>query len=180
MPCSPGHVFYGRLQVELVAAGFDAFVEELYAPYYAARRGRPSLPPGRYFRMLPVGYFEGIDGGGAKRWRRANGLSLREFLRFGEREPVPYHSWLSRTRARLPIEVHDAVFTWVLRRLAEHGLVKGERIGVGTSTMEADAGDRAPRDRRGLPRDADPHGPGQRHRDAGGRGPDPAGPQAKG
>jgi transposase len=52
MPRSPGHVFYDRLQAELVAGGFDGFAEGLCVAYYAARRGRPSLPPGRYFRML--------------------------------------------------------------------------------------------------------------------------------
>ncbi len=143
MPRSPGHVFYDRLQVELVAAGFDGFVEGQRAPYYAARRGRPSLPPGRYFRMPLVGYFEGIDSERGLEWRCADSLSLREFLRLGEREPVPDHSWLSRTRARLPLEVHDAVFTWVLQRLAEHGLIRGERIGVDASTMEANAALRA-------------------------------------
>src|SRR3954454_16939999 len=100
MPRSPGHVFYDRLQSELVATGFDGFVEGLCAPHYAARRGRPSLPPGRYFRMLLVGYFEGIDSERGLEWRCADSLSLREFLRL--REPVPDHSWLSRTRARLP------------------------------------------------------------------------------
>ena len=139
MPRSPGHVFYDRLQAELVAAGFDGFVEDRCAPYYAAGRGRPSLPPGRYFRMLLVGYFEGIDSERGLEWRCADSLSLREFLRLGERDPVPDHSWLSRTRARLPLEVHDAVFTWVLQRLAEHGLIKGERIGLDASTMEANA-----------------------------------------
>jgi transposase len=139
MPRSPGHVFYDRLQAELVAAGFDGFVEDRCAPYYAAGRGRPSLPPGRYFRMLLVGYFEGIDSERGLEWRCADSLSLREFLRLGERDPVPDHSWLSRTRGRLPLEVHDAVFTWVLQRLADHGLIKGERIGVDASTMEANA-----------------------------------------
>jgi transposase len=139
MPRSPGHVFYDRLQAELVGAGFDAFVEGQCAPYYAAGRGRPSLPPGRYFRMLLVGYFEGIDSERGLEWRCADSLSLREFLRLGEREPVPDHSWLSRTRARLPLEVHDAVFTWALQRLAERGLVRGERIGVDASTVEANA-----------------------------------------
>ena len=143
MPRSPGHVFYDRLQAELVAAGFDGFVEGLCVPHYAARRGRPSLPPGRYFRMLLVGYFEGIDSERGLEWRCADSLSLREFLRLGDREPVPDHSWLSRTRARLPLEVHDAVFTWVLQRLAERGLVRGERIGVDASTMEANAALRA-------------------------------------
>jgi len=139
LPRSPGHVFYDRLQAELIAAGFDGFVEGLCAPYYASRRGRPSLPPGRYFRMLLVGYFEGIDSERGLEWRCADSLSLREFLRLGERDPVPDHSWLSRTRSRLPLEVHDRVFTWVLKRLAEHGLIKGERIGVDASTMEANA-----------------------------------------
>ena len=143
MPRSPGHVFYDRLQTELVTADFDSFVERQCAPYYAARRGRPSLPPGRYFRMLLVGYFEGIDSERGLEWRCADSLSLREFLRLGEREPVPDHSWLSRTRARLPLEMHDAVFTWVLQRLAERGLVKGERIGVDASTVEANAALRA-------------------------------------
>lgn len=139
MPRSPGHVFYDRLQSELAAAGFDGFVEGLCAPHYAERRGRPSLPPGRYFRMLLVGYFEGIDSERGLEWRCADSLSLREFLRLGERDPVPDHSWLSRTRGRLPIELHDQVFTWVLQRLAEHGLIKGERIGLDASTMEANA-----------------------------------------
>ncbi|MDO9713941.1 transposase [Paracraurococcus lichenis] len=139
MPRSPGHVFYDRLQAELLSAGFDGFVEGQCAAYYAARQGRPSLPPGRYFRMLLVGYFEGIDSERGLERRCADSLSLREFLRLGEREPVPDHSWLSRTRARLPLEVHDAVFTWVLKRLTERGLIKGERIGVDASTMEANA-----------------------------------------
>lgn len=139
MPRSPGHAFYDRLQAELTAADFDGFVERECARFYAARRGRPSLPPGRYFRMLLVGYFEGIDSERGLEWRCADSLSLREFLRLGEREPVPDHSWLSRTRGRLPLEVHDAVFTWVLGRLGEHGLIRGERIGVDASTMEANA-----------------------------------------
>src|SRR3954465_16039126 len=143
MPRSPGHVFYDRLQAELLSAGFDGFVEGQCVPYYAAQRGRPSLPPGRYFRMLLVGYFEGIDSERGLEWRCADSLSLREFLRLGEREPVPDHSWLSRTRSRLPLELHDQVFTWVLQRLAEHGLIRGERIGIDASTMEANAALRA-------------------------------------
>jgi hypothetical protein len=93
--------------------------------------------------MLLVGYSEGIDSERGLEWRCADSLSLRGFLRLGEREPVPDHSWLSRTRARLPLEVHDAAFTRVPRRLAERGLVKGERIGVDASTMVADAALRA-------------------------------------
>jgi len=139
LPRSPGHAFYDKLQAVLLGSDFDGFVEGRCAPLYAPGRGRPSLPPGRYFRMLLVGYFEGIDSERGLEWRCADSLSLREFLRLGERQPVPDHSWLSRTRSRLPLELHDQVFTWVLGRLAEHGLIKGERIGVDASTMEANA-----------------------------------------
>src|ERR671926_1806604 len=143
LPRSPGHAFYDRLQAVLVEAGFDGFAEARCKPYYADKRGRPSLPPGRYFRMHLVGYFEGIDSERGLEWRCADSLSLREFLRLGTTEPVPDHSWLSKTRSRLPLEVHEAVFTWVLQRLAEHGLIKGDRIGVDASTMEANAALRA-------------------------------------
>ncbi len=139
MPRSAGHAFYDKLQTMLIASEFDRFVETQCASKYASRRGRPSLPPGRYFRMLLVGYFEGIDSERGLEWRCADSLSLREFLRLSERERVPDHSWLSRTRSRLPLELHDQVFTWVLQRLAEHGLIRGERIGVDASTMEANA-----------------------------------------
>jgi transposase len=143
LPRSPGHAFYDRLQTVLVEAGFDRFAESECAPYYASKRGRPSLPPGRYFRMHLVGYFEGIDSERGLEWRCADSLSLREFLRLGTTDPVPDHSWLSKTRTRLPLEVHEAVFAWVLQRLAEHGLIKGDRIGIDASTMEANAALRA-------------------------------------
>ena len=147
LPKSPGHVFYDRLQAVLDEAGFDAFVEALCQPYYAATLGAPSLPPGRYFRMHLVGYFEGIDSERGLEWRCADSLSLRDFLGLGLRDRVPDHSWLSRSRARLPLEVHERVFAWVLERLAERGLVKGERIGVDASTMEANAAMRSIRRR---------------------------------
>src|SRR4028118_427694 len=130
LPRSPGPAFYDRLQTILVEAGFDGFAEEACAPYYASGRGRPSLPPGRYFRMHLVGYFEGIASERGREGRRRDSLSLREFLRLGSSGPAPDHSWLSKTRSRLPLEVHEAVFAWVPERPAEHGLIKGERIGV--------------------------------------------------
>src|SRR3954469_2177160 len=143
LPRSPGHAFYDRLQTILVGAGFDGFAEKECAPHYAGKRGRPSIPPGRYFRTRLVGYFEGIDSERGLEWRCADSLSLRDFLRLRTTEPVPDHSWLSKTRSRLPLEVHEAVFAWVLQRLAEHGLIRGERIGVDASTMEANAALRA-------------------------------------
>ena len=139
MPRSPGHAFYDRLQGLLNEAGFDAFVEDVCKPYYAPRMGAPSLPPGRYFRMHMVGYFEGIDSERGIVWRCSDSYSLRDFLRLGTRDKVPDHSWLSKTRSRLPHEVHEQVFGWVLALVAEGGLVKGERIGVDGSTMEANA-----------------------------------------
>jgi len=139
MPRSPGHVFYDRLQGVLIDADFDAFAETTCKPYYAAKMGAPSIPPGRYFRMHMVGYFEGIDSERGIEWRCSDSLSLREFLRLRTAERAPDHSWLSKTRSRLPQEVHEKVFGWVLALIAEHGLVKGERIGVDASTMEANA-----------------------------------------
>jgi transposase len=139
MPRSPGHVFYDRLQEVLIGGGFDRFVETACQPYYAPKMGAPSVPPGRYFRMHMVGYFEGIASERGIAWRCSDSNSLRDFLRLENREKVPDHSWLSKTRGRLPHEIHETVFGWVLRLVAEHGLVKGKRIGVDASTMEANA-----------------------------------------
>src|SRR4028118_148969 len=129
LPRSPGHVFYDRLQAVLVEAGFDRLAESACAPYYAPGRGRPSLPPGRYFRMHLVDYFEGIDSERGLEWRCADSLSLREFLRLGTTEPAPDHSWLSKTRSRLPLEVHEAVFAWGLGGLAGHAAGTGAAPG---------------------------------------------------
>ena len=144
LPRSAGHPFYDRLQEVLQTADFDRFVEGLCDRYYSSStRGRSSLPPGRYFRMLLVGYFEGLDSERGIEWRCADSLSLREFLLLSSRETVPDHSWLSKTRSRLPLDVHETVFAWVLKQLDEHGLIKGDRIGVDASTMEANAALRA-------------------------------------
>jgi transposase len=139
MPRSPGHVFYDRLQEVLVGAGFDGFVEDTCRAFYAKTMGAPSVPPGRYFRLHMVGYFEGIDSERGIEWRCSDSFSLREFLRLEMTDRVPDHSWLSKTRGRLPHEVHERVFGWVLALIAERGLVRGERIGVDASTLEANA-----------------------------------------
>ena len=101
------------------------------------------MPPGRYFRMHMIGYFEGIDSERGIVWRCSDSLSLREFLRLTNREKVPDPSWLSKTRSRLPHEVHDKIFGWVLALVAEHDLVKAERVGVDGSAIEANAALRA-------------------------------------
>lgn len=139
LPRSPGHAFYDKLQDVLIKGGFDAFAEETCQRFYAAKKGAPSIPPGRYFRMHLIGYFEGIDSERGIEWRCCDSLSLRDFLQLGAGERVPDHSSLSKTRSRLSLEAHEQVFTWVLKLITEKGLVKGKRIGVDGSTMEANA-----------------------------------------
>ena len=139
LPRSPGHPFYERLNQVLVKAGFDAFVEKLCARFYADRLGRPSLRPGRYFRLLLVGYFEGLNSERAIAWRVSDSASVRAFLEYDPEEAPPSHSTLSRTRRRIDVETHGEVFTWVLKQLAEAGLVKGKTIGIDATTLEANA-----------------------------------------
>ena len=134
LPQGGGHPFYERLNDILCAAGFDAFVEQLCAPF-SARMGRPSLAPGRYVRLLRVGYVEGLASERAIAWRAADSLSLRSFLRLAP----PDHSTISRTRRLLSVETHAAVFTWVLQQLADAGLVRGRTVGIDATTLEANA-----------------------------------------
>jgi transposase len=110
LPRAPGHAFFDRRQAVLIQAGFDGFAEARCAPDHASKRGRPSLPPGRYCRIHLVGEFEGIDSERGLEWRCADSLPLRDFPRLGTTEPVPDHPWLSKTRSRLPLEVHTAIF----------------------------------------------------------------------
>ena len=139
LPQSAGHPFYQRLNQVLDDAGFDAFVEHQCARFYADGVGRPSLAPGRYFRLLLLGYFEGLDSERAIAWRAADALSIRQFLDFELRDTPPDHSTLSRTRRLIDVETHEAVFTWVLQRLADAQLVKGRTLGIDATTLEASA-----------------------------------------
>jgi transposase len=136
---SPGHPFYRKLKGVLARHGFDRFVEVLCDKFYAEKLGRPSVPPGVYFRMLMVGYFEGLDSERGIDWRCADSLALREFLGYSLKRQTPDHSTLSRTRERIDLETHQTVFTWVLKVLAEEGLLKGKTIGVDATTLEANA-----------------------------------------
>jgi transposase len=138
LPRSPGHPFYVRLNQLLREAEFDRFVESLCEPYYAAW-GRPSIPPGVYFRMLFVGYFEGIDSQRGISWRCKDSLSLREFLGALLSETTPDHSSLTNTRQRLPFEVHEKVFVFVLSIADDKGLLKGKSIAVDATMLEANA-----------------------------------------
>lgn len=134
-----GHPFYSRLNQLLDENGFDAYVEELCAKFYAEKLGRPGLVPGIYFRSLLVGYFEGIDSERGIAWRAADSLAIRSFLRIPLDEATPDHTTICRTRRLIDLETHRQVFTWVLRVLAEKGLLKGKTIGIDATTLEANA-----------------------------------------
>ena len=139
LPKSEGHVFYRKLNQLLAEADFDREVEKCCRPYYHSHMGRPSIPPGVYFRMLLVGYFEGIGSQRGIAWRCGDSLSLREFLGVPLTEDTPDHSSLTRVRDRLPLEVHEAVFQLVLQLAAEKGLLKGKTVAVDSTLLEADA-----------------------------------------
>ena len=139
LPVTGGHPFYQRLNQILDTHAFDACVEAQGAPFYAATVGRPSLTPGTYFRLLLIGYFEGIDSERGIAWRTANSLALRGFLGLGLEEPPPEHSTISRTRRLIDLETPRAVFTWILQVLATADLVQGTTIGIDATTLEATA-----------------------------------------
>jgi transposase len=136
---SPGHPFYQRLNELLEAEKFDGFVEGLCRKFYASKMRRPGLVPGIYFRSLLIGYFEGIDSEPGIAWRLADSLALRQFVRIGLTESTPDHSTISRTRRLIDVETHREVFGWVLGLLADRGLLKGKRVGVDATTLEASA-----------------------------------------
>jgi len=139
LPTAPGHPFYNRLNEVLDQVGFDRFCEDACAGFYHARLGRPSLAPGLYFRIMMIGFFEGLDSERGIAWRLADSLTLRQFLSIGLDENTPDHVTISRTRRLIDGETHQRVFTWVLERLAQGGLIKGKTIGVDSTTLEANA-----------------------------------------
>jgi len=139
LPETPGHPFFERLNQLLDAHGFERLVERLCRKFYADKMGRPSLPPGEYFRILLIGYFEGIDSERGIAWRVADSLTLRAFLGYGLTEQTPDHSTISRNRRLIDQETHQAVFDWVLRLIAKEGLLNGQTLGVDATTLEANA-----------------------------------------
>jgi transposase len=141
LPKSAGHPFYQQLNALLAEAEFDRWIERRCQPYYeqVEKRGQPSIPPGVYFRMLLVGYFEGIDSQRGIAWRCADSLSLRRFLGIPLNEGTPDPKTLSNTRRRLPEEVFDEVFQFVLGMAAEKKLLAGKTVGVDSTLLEANA-----------------------------------------
>jgi len=139
LPTAPGHPFYKRLNEVLDNAQFDTFSETRCASFYHHKLGRPSLPPGQYFRIMMIGFFEGLDSERGIAWRLADSLTLRQFLSIALDEKAPDHVTISRTRRLMDGETHQNMFSWVLERLAQAGLVKGKTIGVDSTTLEANA-----------------------------------------
>src|SRR5207247_6013145 len=137
LPRTVGHPFYEQLNRLLEESGFDEYVEQQCARFYAEKMGRPSLAPGRYFRLLLIGYFEGIDSERGIAWRAADSLGLRQFLRIGLDEESHDHSTISRTRRLMDVETHRKIFLRVLGVLADRGLLKGKTVGVDATTLEA-------------------------------------------
>src|ERR1035438_6398492 len=124
----PGHPFYERVNKLLETERFDEFAEKQCARFYAENNGRPSLTPGIYFRLLLVGYFEGIDSERGIAWRAADSFGLRQFLGIAIDEPTPDHSTISRTRRLIDVETHRKVFFWILELLRGQGLLKGKTV----------------------------------------------------
>src|SRR3954469_15149571 len=136
LPVSASHPFYQKLNQLLDERHFDEVVERMCERFYAETLGRPGLAPGIYFRLLMVGYFEGIDSERGIAWRASDSLSIRSFVRIALDESVPDHSTISRTRRLMDVETHQAVFQWVLQVLAERNLLKGNTIGVDATTLD--------------------------------------------
>jgi len=138
MPRSGGHPFYRRLNELLKESDFDGWVEDLCRPFFK-ERGRPSIPPGVYFRMVLIGYFEGIRSERGIAWRCADSLSLRAFLGYELNESTPNHSSLSIWRNRLTLDVFQAVFARVLAMVASHRLLDRRTLGIDAPSRETDA-----------------------------------------
>src|SRR5580704_13358744 len=138
LPTPGGHPFYERLNDLLDQRQFDGFADENCRPFYS-KTGRPGLAPGVYFRLLMVGYFEGLDSERGIAWRAADSLALRSFLGYSLSDSTPDHSTISRTRRLIDVETHQAVFGWVLTVLAEEGLLKGNTVAIDGTTLEANA-----------------------------------------
>ncbi|MDA0833878.1 MAG: transposase [Planctomycetota bacterium] len=139
LPDVPRHVFYDKLNALLAEGDFDRWIEETCAPYYAQKMGRRGIPPGVYFRMLFIGYFEGIDSQRGIAWRCADSRSLSAFLGYAYNEETPDHSSLSRIGVRIPLEVHEQVFAFVLKLADEFGLLSNKTVAVDSTLLEANA-----------------------------------------
>jgi len=138
VPSSSGHPFYDALNKLLKSIDFDRELEERCADLYRDG-GRPSIPPGVYFRMLLVGYFEGLTSQREIAWRCGDSLSLRRFLGLGLTDRAPDHSSLTRIRQRIPAEIDTWVHRKVLGLAAAKKLIGGRTVGVDSTVIAANA-----------------------------------------
>src|SRR6266851_4857889 len=139
IPKAVSHPFYSKVNEILERNKVDKRLEHLCARFYKPVMGRPSMAPGVYFRMLLLGYFEGIDSERGIAWRVADSLSLREFLGFTLTESTPDHSTMSRTRRLMPVETHKAVFRWFVKVLGEERLINRQTVAIDATMLEANA-----------------------------------------
>ena len=182
LPTAPGHPFYKRLNEVLDNAKFDPFCETNCASFYHNKLGRPSLPPGQYFRVMMIGFFEGLDSERGIAWRLADSLTLRQFLSIGLDEKTPDHVTISRTRRLIDGETHQRIFTWVLERLAQgraHQRQDHRRGFDHAGSQRGDEIDRAPRHGRELHDVLEASGRSRRSRGQRRGGIAPHGPQAQ-
>jgi transposase len=133
--------FYELLNGTLERMNFGREVWEMCAPAYAdaTKGGRPGIDPVVYFKMLMVGFFEGIESERQIAARCEDSLSLRGFLGYALDEPTPDHSSMTVIRQRLGSDCFARVFAVVLAALRKHGLLKGRNLGIDSSVMEANA-----------------------------------------
>lgn len=147
IPKAASHPFYAKVNEILERNKVDKRLEHLCTRFYKPVMGRPSMVPGVYFRMLLLGYFEGIDSERGIAWRVSDSFSLREFLGFSLTESTPDHSTVSRTRRLMPVETHKAVFRWFVKVLGEEGLIDGQTVAIDATMLEANAAMRSIRRR---------------------------------
>lgn len=139
---TPANAFLERLNTALAALNFGDSVRALCAPFYqmdASKGGRPGIDPEVYFKMLLVGFFEGLPSERGIAARCADSLSIRQFLGYSLCEATPDHSSFTVIRQRLGEQVYRQVFDLVLVGLETHKLLKGRNVGIDASTMEANA-----------------------------------------
>jgi transposase len=139
---TPANTFYQKLDRALSNSGFGDAVRALCAPFYASdlsRGGRPGIDPEVYFKMQIIGFFENLASERAIAARCADSLSIREFLHYELHERTPEHSSLTVIRQRLNADVYEQMFGLVLKALKQHKLLKGKRLGIDASVMEANA-----------------------------------------
>ena len=139
LPQVPTTPFFDKLNEVLAAADFDGFAAEVCAPFYHSSLGRPSLPPGVYFRLLLLGHLMGLDSERRIALQVCDSLSLRRFLGYALHARTPDHSTLAKTRRRLTLAAHEQVFAWVLERLRAAGLAAGAQVAVDATTLQANA-----------------------------------------